>query len=303
MRVLVERRTRGLGDAVMLTSTVASLRNAVADPVMGVSISDGLLPVFLHNPHVDLLTTPELADRDVDLYVDCSTSAAAHETENQPRIRKNRPQLWAEAGGHVWDRSPPTIYLSRSEWGRAQSLRRRYRSPVIGVGYASVDRWRNYPHIDILIRKLRKRFKGTVIVFHDRVPNEAATARTELCVGEALRDYFTRVAACDVMVSPDTAHVHVAGALGVPVYFIDGPTDGKVRMDGYTVDYVRPPRYLECGRQPSWYKPCNPCWCLWGLRPGVILDGTADLLRESTEGFVHRSHRGLESDMASGEGV
>ncbi len=299
--LLVERHTRGLGDAVMLSSVISSLRHSLDDPHVTVSIREGLLPTFLHNPDIDHLTTPTHVDRDVDVYADCSTSAAAYETGVQPNVEKNRPQAWTEALGYEWDRSPPKLYLSRSEWEFSGERRWALEEPIIGVGYKSVDEWRNYPHIDLLIRKLSKAF-GTVVVFHDKTPSPAASARAELCVGEPLRDYIAQVAMCDVLVSPDTAHVHVAAALGVPVYFIDGPTDAKVRMDGYAVDYARPSRYTKCGRQPSWYKPCQPCWCLWALPPKEIVRGVEQIVRDSGGGFAQRVRMGLDYVQTSGEG-
>jgi len=284
--LLVERTTRGLGDAVMLSSTVSSLRNTLGAEDVRVSVSEGLQPVFHHNPDVDVLTTPALADREVDVVADCSTACAVYETDNQPLIDKNRPQVWCEAAGQVWDRSPPRLYLSAHEEAEAERFAHPLPRPIIGVGYASVDEWRNYPYMRILIAKIGAKLGGTTVLFHDKHPKLwGKKTDVRLCVAEPLRSYFTKAAACDLMVSPDTGHIHVAAALGVPVYIIDGPTDGALRMEGYEVDFERPPRYEHCGRQPSWYQHCDPCWCLHSLRPEVIIHGVERLWRRTRYGL------------------
>jgi len=300
--LFVERRTRGLGDAVMLTSAVASLRNTLGSDPVTVAIADSLHPTFLHHPSIDHLTTPERGGIPPGtIYVDCSSACARYEHHHQPLIVKNRPQIWVESAGQRWDRSPPKIHLSPAEWKAVVRMRGDFDKPIVGVGYASVDAWRTYKHVDLLIRRLRKMTGGTVLVFHDKPTRVGRMDGIRQCVGEGLREYFKKVALCDLMVSPDTAHVHVAAALEVPVYFIDGPTDAEVRMDGYDVPYSRPPRYTACGRQPSWYRPCKPCWCLEALRPGVVASGAVCLLREEAGGFARRLDSALRLSDNSGE--
>ena len=59
------------------------------------------------------------------------------------------------------------------------------------------------------------------------------------------------IAACDYIVSVDSAFYHLGAAFGIPTLGIYGPTDGEIRS-------VHHPKYMLVPT-PEPY-PCAPCW-------------------------------------------
>jgi ADP-heptose:LPS heptosyltransferase len=69
--------------------------------------------------------------------------------------------------------------------------------------------------------------------------------------GMPMRQAFALASACSAFIAPDSAFVHLAGALDIPCVSIYGPIDGKVRTRHY-------PRsvFLDSSRSLG----CIPCW-------------------------------------------
>jgi ADP-heptose:LPS heptosyltransferase len=107
----------------------------------------------------------------------------------------------------------------------------------------------------------------------------------------ALRRSFALASGCDVLVTPDSAFFHLAGALDLPCVGLFGPTDGRVRGQ----DYPRA-RILDARRT----LPCIPCWrnettpcALTGLRPSACLGEIApgDVVRAVRESVASAPRR------------
>ena len=299
MRLLFVRRTRGLGDAVMMTAAVERVtehfRRLTRDVESHVLIQRAYLPVWQTNPIVKFARAfrdndgKSGYDRVFDLSTVCAEYEAMCERFNRP-VDKNRPQIWTEACGVEWKRTAPRIHLALEEtvaawtWEMGHHLDR----PIIGVGYASIESWRDYPHIDLLIELLAKRY-GTVLVFHDKEIPTGFPSNVVGCIGLPLREMFQRVASCDAFVGPDTAHVHVSGALGIPTFGLFGPTDGRIRLSDYDALFGLPEAFRRCGRQPCWYQPCEGRWCLSTLKPKKIVESLEEWFEEMSIERVDRS--------------
>lgn len=283
------RSTRGLGDAVMLTGTVASWRRIQErrgrEPRLTVAVGKELTPVFLHHPSVDEIVPAESFDpSSCDRVFDCSNACAVYESENQPKVLKSRPRIWLETTGETDLCEPPRLHLTLTERLFAAEWRARLGNPepLVGVGWQSAERWRNYPYMDALVKVLRNRLRAHVVIFSKRQLNHGENRGVSSEANRSLRELFSMISACDVVVSPDTAHVHIAAALGVPTYGIFGPTDGLIRLSDYDSPFELPEPFLACGRQPCWYQPCRERWCLTTLSPNKIADGIASLLDAGT---------------------
>jgi len=220
---------------------------------------------------------------------DVSSAASLFEMVAQPQIHRNRTEIWSEHCGVSYVRGndpPPTLYLSPEE--SISALKASIRTGrAIGVGYASVDECRNYPHMDALIERLM--WLGEVWVFHDKPLDELADvysssrSRVKLFTDIGVRELMWRVKACSVVVSPDSALVHIAGAFQIPTYGIFGPTDPLVRMWDYDVPWNAPPRFRQCGRSRCWYEPCIARPCLSTLHPDTVVSDMWRLLDQREE--------------------
>ena len=286
MRVGIHRSTRGLGDMIMMEPLFAKLCAKHDVDQIELFLVGSVQEVHRHHPLVSLVSWCQSRDGfdrddypDLDHVYDLSEACFRHELANQPNITKGRTQIWAEACGLEYDGEPaPKLWLP-SEDG-VSALKAKFTGPrTIAVGYESVDSWRSYPYMDDLILELSK--FARIWVFHneempsltERLP---ADSRVELFDRCHLRELFWRIKGCDLVVSPDTSFVHIAGALNVPAYGIFGPTDANVRMRDYLTQWRAPKPYRACRRAPCWYQACRGQYCLTTLHP-------KDLAREVEE--------------------
>lgn len=289
----------------MLTGTVSSVvegfvREGNPRPHVTVALQAGLLPVFENHPSVhERIPFEEVLP--AQKVFDCSTVCAETEASQEPNIQENRTAIWARACGWEGPIQSPRIYFTDAEQSKIQKRRENYPHPIIGVGRRSMEGWRDYPYMPMLISHLSRRFKAGVVVVFDKGKEASSSGSQHRLgknvreeVGNSLRDYFQKIAACDVVVSPDTAHIHVAGAVNVPIYGIFGPTDGNLRLTDYDVPFVLPRPFLACGRQPCWYKPCPERWCLTTLSPKSIVRDVERLLDKKNE---HRDHFSFGSEL------
>jgi ADP-heptose:LPS heptosyltransferase len=290
MRVGIHRSTRGIGDMIMMEPLFAMLCNKHDVQGIDLHLAGSVREVHRHHPLVnaiDICRSRGGFDRDaypgLDHVYDLSDACFMHELANQPNITKGRTQIWAEACGLTYDGEPaPKLWLSSEEG--VSAVKAKFTGPrTIAVGYESVDEWRSYPHVDDLILELAK--FARVWVFHDyempslmgRLPDAADVELFDSC---NLRELLWRVKGCDLVVSPDTAFVHIAGALNVPAYGIFGPTDANIRMRDYLTQWRAPKPYRACRRAPCWYEACRGQYCLSTLHPRDLARDVRDFWGE-----------------------
>ena len=280
------RKTRGLGDAIMMLSAVDDICQQVearsGPPNVSICLQEKLLPVFWNHPRVPkLIPLGQRIPMGIGVrFCDFSSACAQYESKVEPLITRGRPEIWIRSCGFDFHGIPPCIYLSDEE----KAFARRYRQstggkgPVIGVGYKSIEAWRDYPYMDELIHQLAKSIGGTIVVLHNEKIEHQFPKNVVVETSLPLRTLFSVVSACDVVVSPDTAQIHIAGATGRKIYGIFGPTDGRIRLDDYKVPYTLSREFRPCGRQPCWYHPCSGKWCLQSLSPTEIVYEVKNLL-------------------------
>ena len=292
MRVGIHRSTRGIGDMIMMEPLFAMLCNKHSVDRLDLHVSRTVSDVHRYHPLVSLIDECKSHDGfdrsaypQLDHVYDLSDACFKHELAHQPNVTKNRTEIWANACGlRYFGRPSPKLWLSGADAVTA-TKRRLQGPPTIAAGYASVDAWRSYPHMTDLVLELAK--FARVWVFHDqkmeslaaRMPSDGSV---ELFEGIPLREMFWRVKACRLVVSADTALVHVGGAQNVPVYAIFGPTDADVRMSDYFTRWEATPAYRTCGRAPCWYQPCKGAYCLSTLHPKDLARDVKRLWGEAT---------------------
>lgn len=256
--VLVSRAMGGIGDLLMMTPGLRALRRETGEPVH-LALPRWYFPLFEGNDDVRLVDIH--GDVDARAFArwhnltDCP--AARAESLRAPRIRRNRIELFARglgirgAGLRAMDRKP-RYEVSEEESRTAaiffeeRALRRR---PVVAVQLRSDEPYRDFPEMRALVQALARSF--SVVVFSEHPTSGYDHDNVVRVERHGLREAFAIAAACDVIVAPDSAFFHLAGALDIPSIGLFGPTDGHVRR----VDYPRATT-LDARRDLR----CVPCW-------------------------------------------
>jgi ADP-heptose:LPS heptosyltransferase len=290
VRVGIHRSTRGIGDMIMMEPLFAMLCDKHGVKGIELYLAGEVREVHRHHPLVSLISHCRSRSRfdradycELDHVYDLSDACFKHELLHQPNIAKGRTQIWAEACGLTYEGTPaPKLWLPGEDG--VSALKAKFTGPrTIAVGYESRDQWRSYPHMNDLILELAK--FARVHVFHG-YPMPSLVERlqgahdVEVFDSCNLRELFWRIKGCDLVVSPDTAFVHIAGALNVPAYGIFGPTDVNIRMRDYRTQWRAPKPYRPCRRSPCWYEACRGQYCLSTLHPKDLAHDVRDFWGE-----------------------
>lgn len=296
---LVTRAMGGLGDFLMMTPGLRALKTMRARRPVVLAIPRRFFSLFDGNDDVELMDIN--GDFDPAAYkewfnlTDCP--AARVESRTAPAVKVNRIELFARWLGitglrlKTMDRRPRYIVSDaelkwRDQFFADHGLRGAF---VVGVQARTDEAYRDVPHMRHIVEALARH--ASVLVFGSVLPADAGNPGVIQVQQLDLRRSFALASGCDVLVTPDSAFFHLAGALDLPCVGLFGPTDGRVRGQ----DYPRA-RILDARRTLA----CVPCWrnettsCgLTGLRPSACLGEIApgDVVRavlESAAGAPRR---------------
>ena len=260
--ILVMRAMGGIGDLLMMTAGFELLHRKYPKQRLDLAIHRKFFPIFEHNPTVNLLDISELESNRIFEYrlvfnlTECPASRV--ESRTAPNVKANRTDIFANALGAsrsvLAGSNRQLIYnIGKAEQDNADAFWRENGldqdgSVVIGLQLTTADPYKDHPNMRELIAMLAEKYRVLVFALehtgYDEHPNVIA-------VRESLPNVLALIGRCHIIVAPDSAFVHVAGALDIPCVAIFGPTDGKV----FTRYYKRC-RYLDARREYS----CIPCW-------------------------------------------
>ena len=274
--VLVTRAMGGVGDLLMMTPGLHALSQAEGGPV-NLALPRRFFPLFAHNDDVRLIDIhQELEPSGFGRWFNLTSCPAARvESLTAPRVRRNRIEIFARAlslsRGACRRLARRPLYVVTAE---ERAYRDRFFEAlglagrrVVGVQLRADESYRDYPHMEALVRALARSFP--VLVFDDRPIPGFDFDDVIRVSGYPLREAFALAGGCAVLVAPDSAFVHLSAALSLPCVALFGPTDGKVR----TADYPRC-RFLDARRDlrcvPCWRNQDLPC-ALTGLSTSVCL--------------------------------
>lgn len=282
-KVTVFRQLGGIGDFLMATPVFRGLKERWGSECHVTLATDhfyaaGALTLLAkHNPFIDQVvrvnpahfvcsptrhvrfefrnTPNQLVPHcvvDTDLVIDLNVVCAVTETAQQPHVTEHRTDIWCRAAGVEPSSKRPILALTPEELreGAAWCDQQLGEGVRIGVVLSAVDPARNWPYASQFAWELHQMgYKTVTIDFSKR-----AHPQVPAMLGRHIREVAAAIAHLDVVVSPDTGILHVAGTLGVPCLGLFGPTDGALRMREYPGSYSNPQALVEC----------SPCWYLHG---------------------------------------
>jgi ADP-heptose:LPS heptosyltransferase len=269
----------GIGDLLMMTPGLHALKRKHRDHEIRLAVPRKYAPLFNGNSDV---TTLDIDSTAIDTasyaawynLTDCP--AARIESRAAPNVTESRVELFSRGLGitgrllRKMDKQP-RYFISDAERSFQQDFWQAHGldgRTVIGVQLQAAEPYRDYPHMDTVVRSLAE--DAAIILFHAGAASIAAGG-TVIDPGPLpLRQAFALAAGCDVIVAPDSAFVHFAAAVDVPCVALYGPIDGKVRTCHYprTV-YLDARSVLRC--VPCWRNEVIPCR-LTNLRSSACME-------------------------------
>ena len=296
----VVRSMGGIGDLLMMTPGLRALAKRIDRPVE-FAIPRRYLALFETNPFVAAVGVEDLpaewyrGDPVIDL-TDCPASVV--ESRSAPMVTVNRIEIFAHAMGvstrelrryglqPVFEPSPAGQQRA-AEWLRLRSLQRGEFIAIQASAAESYRTWKGMPEAARVLAKVMP-----VVVFDDKLlkpPDRSALSENiELAIGLDLSTGFALACEAKLIVAPDSALLHLAGARRIPCVGIFGPTGGAVRTSAYP-QTVGVSRSAELPCTPCWRNQVTPCMltggmssqCLESLPADAVIDAAMRLLRDS----------------------
>jgi ADP-heptose:LPS heptosyltransferase len=138
---------------------------------------------------------------------------------------------------------------------------------VIGVQLHSDEVYRDYPRMQQLVARLAENYH--VLVFDAESIHGYDGNNIVKVAGMPMRKAFALAQGCSAIIAPDSAFVHLAGALDIPCVALYGPIDGGIRTMHYpNCIYVDVREKLGC--MPCWRNDRIPCK-LTNMRTSVCM--------------------------------
>lgn len=257
-RILVTRGVGGLGDLLMMTPGIRALREMNPESEIVFAVPGNLVALLNGNPHCTVVDVAEedLDVRDFDAWYNLSDCPASrHESRTAPSVTRSRIELFAEGMGVEpaeltrFGRRPVYVVSEDEREFAREFLSHRGSGPFVAVQLQAADRYRDYPHLEAVVKALAEHCD--VLVFNDRQFSGFEYERVTRVHGLELRQAFAVVSQCNAVLAPDSSFIHLAGALDLPCVALFGPIDGRMRTQDY-------PRCITL--DAANIHSCMPCW-------------------------------------------
>ena len=277
--ILVTRAMGGIGDLLMMTPGFRELKKKYPKREIHLAIPKRYFPVFENNKDVKLVDIEEeiFSHFSYSKWFNLSDCPAARvESRTSPKVKKSRITLFAKGLGLGRLRllqmiEKPKFIFAESEIYFADEFWKSFGlngKTVIGVQIHSDERYRDYPHMEKLVKEISS--IQTVIVFDSQKIKGYDFENVIKIDSLSLRNAFSLANKCDVIIGPDSSFIHFAAAFDKPTIALFGPIDGKVRTKHYAnCVYIDLRDQLGC--VPCWRNESIPCK-LTGMRNSVCME-------------------------------
>lgn len=271
-KILIKRRLGGIGDVIMSTPLLKHIKRLIPNCELtyatDLDYSWGALGECIkHNPYVDILVgNKEFKESDYDYSVDITATGLSREKAGS--IPPNRIDMFAEEVGIDVSSDPkPDWIVTEDEKTEAIKFAAKYIPKgkdrkdykLVMIQCRSNDARRTWPlnHVDTLADMLAEDENTLVFLMEwgsniDRWENRT---RVHVIADQPLKETAAFMQQCDLVICPDSALLHLAGALGKKTVTIFGPIPPQSRINHYpNCEVVY--RHLPCSF--CWYTPrCN----------------------------------------------
>jgi ADP-heptose:LPS heptosyltransferase len=297
--ICIKRRLGGIGDVIMTTPLLESLKKLIPHCELvyatDLKYAQGALGhVIQHNPFVDkLISFSEIHEKEYDYIVDVTSTGLSQERSGS--IPPNRIDMFASAVGVSIDENPvPTYIVTKQERENATKqikenvLKGASRNDVklIAIQARSNDARRTWPlpNVQELIKLLTQEKDIRVIVYD--WGKTSSLWKTDDKVWAVADKQLPEVAAVieqsDLIICPDSALLHVAGALDKNIISIFGPIPPECRINYYmnasAISLDLPCK--NCWYQPRCVKTNNNLECLTKITPEMVYTAAVKKLKE-----------------------
>lgn len=262
------KRGEGIGDLLMSTPVarfiIEQYPRAIVTYATNLNYLNGALPAVLqHNPYVhSVVDWDAINDSEYDAVLDLHCPCVSHE---QPRAAPiNRIDLFARHVGITHLSNPRPVYVSlQQEVDEARvwlnnSIHVRQGDQVVVVNPFASNQQRSVDpalmrNVIGLFRNQCPSVKVIVVTHTSDFTNDFSWQPYAHAVAKdwPIRKIAALMQCCNLIICPDSALLHMAGALDIPAVGIFGPTDARARVNHY-------PR--ACGLWPGMSLSCAPCW-------------------------------------------
>jgi ADP-heptose:LPS heptosyltransferase len=277
-------RPGGFGDLLFLTPTIAEIKRRWPDTMIYVACFDRFRPALHHNPDVTGFVPYPVP---LGVWGDCDAHVWLENIfEANPKARTTHAvDLISERCGLELTDKKMRYFVSTEEMVASELEFPRTKAKRVGIQLGASGRCRIYPYTHWVAEMLWRECRE---VFLFGKPGELKTNGQNgivnlTALNKTFRESCAILATCDVVVGPDSALVHVAGALDVPCVALYGPFPWQFRTAYATQTFalqgscpvspcfhhVRP----GLGEFPEW-GPCDKtgrCEALAGIPPERVV--------------------------------
>lgn len=269
-RIAVVRSQGGIGDVLMTLPTVRAISEKYGVPITYATdfdYLDGALPAAVqgHNYISEIIHFRELDESRFDVVINLTCPCIVHEVPHAPPI--NRIDLFARHAGVILKSTKIDYVITPEEDKEARQtleglgLNLKQHRLVLINPFSSTLR-RHIPHkiIESTVRELASERNTRCLVFRHGDDPDAIWDTIPGCAD--MKDYKLRQIAammnyCEMAVCPDSALLHLAGALDKKTVTFFGPTDPHARVNHFPrAVAIWGGAGLKCA--PCWYEKC-PC--------------------------------------------
>lgn len=254
LKICFKNTAPGIGDVIMSTIVPKAFKEAFGKEVIIHYCTTKELAVILKgNPHIDKLIFDEqlFTTKNYHLLLDMNTmefkmEPSFEEKSGKPLLSRsayilNRLNLW------LVDRTPIFV-LSKKEISWAREYMKQYTKEVIGVQQEASCKARTYKHTTALVKKIHDLGYDCVVL-----DKKTKSGKYKFKFREAV----AIANECDIVIAPDSALLHAAGALKKRIIGLFGHTDGGIFTEDYEKAIAIQGWCVKDREYPCWWTiPC-----------------------------------------------
>jgi ADP-heptose:LPS heptosyltransferase len=264
--ILVRRRHGGFGDIMMTLTGLEAMSAQYPLTEIHYALPEKYIPAAENVPFlkglIDINSKIDNNRYKDGAIIDISSPCAYYEStrvKHKKSVEKSRVEIFAEALGSRRKLTDlkPRYYPRDEEVKWAKTFLNKFSNrekPLVGLALNTAEEYRNWPKEKYY--QLRKRFGDKVDIaifsdsrdhnFDDVIDACALPFRKSMAVGSL----------CDLIITPDTSFLHLAGALDIPAVVLFGPIEAGARCKGYkNIVIIR--ANMNC--IPCWRSSHSPC--------------------------------------------